>query len=393
MGAVTLWLWDSANSIWRKALCDANGKLQISDADPFEVAQGTPENLKHVPHGYYPTGGTYHPFQVDSAGKLLITLSNLAHLNDIDDVNVPAPTDNYLLYWDEAAGKWQAKAIPSGAWADITGKPTSPSLEEMATEHEADGTHGDITPTSCTLIDAHKDLTTGIHGVGARYIAETTVENVDLAAHLARHEFGGGDVLSIPKVLAQSIGFGCDWQTSDAWTAAHSGTGGVTYALMGTELFTGATQNSIGKIYAGNPFYPWGVSAGFYWKLLVGGDGFTNCEAWMALVQGTTPAPTTKHIGWFIEDGEIWASNANGTTQTKTDTGISIATAWSGAALFWENVGGAVKFYVNGVLKATHTTNIPNDYNYRPICYIKNDGVAANRYVRISYIAFYGNMI
>jgi len=29
----------------------------------------------------------------------------------------------------------------SAAWASITGKPTAPSLEEMATEHEADGVH------------------------------------------------------------------------------------------------------------------------------------------------------------------------------------------------------------------------------------------------------------
>ncbi len=43
----------------------------------------------------------------------------------------------------------------SWAWGSISGKPTSPSLEEMATEHQSDGTHGAITPTSCTQKYTH----------------------------------------------------------------------------------------------------------------------------------------------------------------------------------------------------------------------------------------------
>ena len=48
----------------------------------------------------------------------------------------------------------------SWAWGSISGKPTSPSLEEMATEHQSDGTHGAITPTSCAQKYTHP--TTGI---------------------------------------------------------------------------------------------------------------------------------------------------------------------------------------------------------------------------------------
>jgi len=42
------------------------------------------------------------------AGEIMV----IEHLNDIEDVNVPSPTNGYVLYWDAAAGKWQAKAIP-----------------------------------------------------------------------------------------------------------------------------------------------------------------------------------------------------------------------------------------------------------------------------------------
>lgn len=33
------------------------------------------------------------------------------HLDNIGDVDVPSPTDGYLLYWDAVAAKWKCKAI------------------------------------------------------------------------------------------------------------------------------------------------------------------------------------------------------------------------------------------------------------------------------------------
>lgn len=42
---------------------------------------------------------------------------SVAYLNDIGDVNVPSPTNQHLLYWDAAAGKWQCKANWTAAHA------------------------------------------------------------------------------------------------------------------------------------------------------------------------------------------------------------------------------------------------------------------------------------
>lgn len=47
-----------------------------------------------------------------------------------------------------------------------------------------------------TKVSDHAALTTGVHGVGARHVAETTVEDLDLAAHHTRHEYAGADELS-----------------------------------------------------------------------------------------------------------------------------------------------------------------------------------------------------
>ena len=48
----------------------------------------------------------------DAKGNLLTIVSSL---DEISDVEVPSPTDGYILYWDAATGKWKCKAIPVGA--------------------------------------------------------------------------------------------------------------------------------------------------------------------------------------------------------------------------------------------------------------------------------------
>ncbi|GAJ23778.1 unnamed protein product, partial [marine sediment metagenome] len=35
---------------------------------------------------------------------------HITRLNDIGDINVPAPIDGYFVYWNAAVGKWQCQA-------------------------------------------------------------------------------------------------------------------------------------------------------------------------------------------------------------------------------------------------------------------------------------------
>ena len=48
MPASMLWAWDDANKLWVKLQVDATGHLILSDEDPFEIVQDTPEHLTHV---------------------------------------------------------------------------------------------------------------------------------------------------------------------------------------------------------------------------------------------------------------------------------------------------------------------------------------------------------
>lgn len=67
---------------------------------------------------------------------------------------------------------------------------------------------------------------------------------------------------------------------------------------------------------------------------------------------------TDDHYGFFIQDGTLYASNANGTTQTKTDISSGITVTDNHFFEIVIDAGTDVKFYVDGTLKATHTTNL-----------------------------------
>jgi hypothetical protein len=77
------------------------------------------------------------------------------------------------------------------------------------------------------------------------------------------------------------------------------------------------------------------------------------------------PSETVDHFGFKIINGDLYASNANGTTQTITDTTVDLASGYQRTRLkIVLNPGTDCKFYVNNVLKVTHITNLPNSINY-----------------------------
>ncbi|MGE0126676.1 MAG: hypothetical protein AB7U82_01130 [Blastocatellales bacterium] len=80
----------------------------------------------------------------------------------------------------------------------------------------------------------------------------------------------------------------------------------------------------------------------------------------------STPPTTGHHFGFYTSSDAIYASNADGTTQKTTTTGVNINTGEQRTRLkAVVNPGTDVKFYVNDVLKVTHTTNLPSAANYR----------------------------
>lgn len=81
-----------------------------------------------------------------------------------------------------------------------------------------------------------------------------------------------------------------------------------------------------------------------------------------------------------LTDGANWqVMNGNGTTATKTDSGIPVvaSTNYHFYALV-NSANSSVKLYIDGALIATHTTNISSNSNVRPSCKIvKSAGTAS----------------
>lgn len=91
-------------------------------------------------------------------------------------------------------------------------------------------------------------------------------------------------------------------------------------------------------------------------------DSVADVNVWarFALVITDPPSETVQHFGWKIIDADLYASNADGTTQKITDTAVNLAAVGQRTRLkIIFNPGTDCKYYVNDVLKVTHTENLP----------------------------------
>ena len=95
-------------------------------------------------------------------------------------------------------------------------------------------------------------------------------------------------------------------------------------------------------------------------------DVFVGLNTSFGTTVPTDATDTGRHIGFFIKDAILYASNADGTTQTITDISAGITLINPNCYRFVYDAGTNIKFYVNEVLKATHTTNMPTGATNRP---------------------------
>lgn len=310
--------------------------------------------------GYYPTDKIWLPIQVDSAGRIKADMSAI-NLDDLGDVSVASPTDGFFVYWDAATSLWKCRALVD---ADIPAT--------IARDAEV-----------ATAISDHAALTTGVHGVGLDYIAKSSVDGLDLASHQSRHQFLGADRLLILANLLNAIVGLSSWTTRDAWTDYLTGSGSISWdAVLALRAITGATSDSIAAVYTGaagslsphSSGYPFGARIQMT-------TNPADSEFWVTarrtgVTAASFPSLTEAHIGWRILNGRIYASNGNGTNGTQTDTGIDLA-QWGAPDLLIVGTGATeAKFYVNRVLKATHTTNFPAAYNF--FCWLGGKNTAAS---------------
>ena len=166
------------------------------------------------------------------------------------------------------------------------------------------------------------------------------------------------------------------WVSLDGFTVGGDAGYAVNAKGAHLELVAAATANYAVYIYP----------KGYYAKLLDTGKVITweiplcylssvaNQNIWLRLPFQVTipPTETEQHVGWRIIGAGLYASNANGTTQAITSTLMDVAAGDQRTRLkIVFTPGTDCKYYVNNVLKVTHTTYLPTAAYYRPLFYLK----------------------
>ena len=228
-------------------------------------------------------------------------------------------------------------------------------------------------PSRKAELDAHTALTTGVHGVGSKHVA--AIESAGAEAPLKLH-----------TALIDSTFFHEDWKTLDKWTESYVGSGNRhLWDIWNLRERTGDTINSEARVYTGMlpNFNLHVLNQSMFARLQIDSSGYTNFEwffgAWQYAV-AKPPSLTAKHVGWKVINGNIYATNADGTTEKATDTGIDFGSNWASHNLLTvcTQTNAEIKYYVDEVLKATHSENIPDHTNSYIYASVKNT-VAANR--------------
>jgi hypothetical protein len=180
------------------------------------------------------------------------------------------------------------------------------------------------------------------------------------------------------------------WTSLDGFTVG--GDAGYSVLPKGAyvALSTGATLDYDAKLYTQGLWYnllDTGKIITFEFPLVyLGTISLQNIWLRLASVAVDPPYDLTDHIGWKIDGADLYASNADGAVQTITDTTIDVLQGYQRTRLkIVLNPGTDCKFYVNDVLKVTHTTNLPDARNLLLHFHIRTLE-AASKYIYIGRV-------
>lgn len=249
------------------------------------------------------------------------------HLDDIGDVEVPSPGDQYHLAFDEATGLWIPKPPPL--------------------LHTGGTMAGDIN------MDGHKITnlpapTLSHHAAPKGYVDQVVAPFDPFAQFL--------DIIS--------------WVSLDGFYLDGDGDYGADPCGHCLWFWTGSLEGNEVMLRPSDSLYKFQdtgqlITSEFLVYYL---DYITDQAFWLRLADtdGIPISELTSHIGWKIIDSRIYASSANGVDATLSNTGIDLIADTQLVRLkLVFNPGTDLKFYVNGTLLATHDTNLPDLEHYK----------------------------
>ncbi len=182
-----------------------------------------------------------------------------------------------------------------------------------------------------------------------------------------------------------------EWSSFDG--CAIGGDAGYTIQPRATTamLQTGATVDNDAWVYTNEPFnLPLAAGKLVIWDFyIIYASSPSTATTWVRLSKtpiSDPPDEVAAHMGWKIINADISASNADGATQTITDTLSDLSVGWQMTMFrIVLNPGTDIKFYVNNVLKVTHNTNLPTAGQFMAHLHIRTSA-AATRQICVSRI-------
>jgi len=206
-----------------------------------------------------------------------------------------------------------------------------------------------------------------------RYVSKGTVTG-GLAPHRDTHETGvdpvrlalcsGYEDLEKVSMFRDYI----SWSSLDGLTKGGDAGYAVTLYHPIVRLATGAVANYDCYIWGALNYLLYQAGKKVRVEFLLDRITATNVNIWLRLDNNTftPPSETVDHFGFKIVGVDLYASNANGTTQKITDTAVDLVDGTRAFTMLKAvlNPGVDCKFYVNGVLKVTHTENLPDAQGY-----------------------------
>lgn len=176
-----------------------------------------------------------------------------------------------------------------------------------------------------------------------------------------------------------------NWESINGFTASHTNTGAFALGLLQGTPSTGATNNSRVCLYGNAALALIGYTpllANFRTRINPS-TVMTNCTVWLGLISNpTAPTATEHHAAFKIAEGVIYASCGNGTNGNLTSTGIT-AGQYTITDLYIKEKAGSIEYYVNGELKVTFTTNLPNDGINPKLTFYMINTTGANRSIAL----------
>ena len=106
--------------------------------------------------------------------------------------------------------------------------------------------------------------------------------------------------------------------------------------------------------------------------------GSANHAVRMGWLNSTNPSPDPAEGVYFraTTNGNWFAVTRTGSAETATDTGVAVNGSYHRFEIDYNSTS-EVKFYIDGVLKATHTTNITTTSGYIMPMFLVNSSSGA----------------